>query len=346
MKKSLLVVLLGLLIVSFTANAGLFGKKDKKVLYVFNWSDYMPDEVIAQFEEETGIKVIVDLYSSNEEMYAKIKAGGAGYDIAFPSADYQEIMIKQDMLAKIDKTQIPNIKNLDKDMIAKLDFDKNLDYVVPYAMGAVGIAVNKKYIKNYDHTYSIFERKDLKGHMTLLDDMRQVVTSALVYNGKSPVSNNPEDLEIAKQTILKWKENILKFDAESFGVGFANEEFWAVQGYFENISAQITDEQRKDLDFFIPEKGATMYIDSMVVLKDAKNKENAYKFINFIHRPDVYVKIIDFFSIPSINVEAEKLRTTTPPYSLDDMKRTVLIKDLGDALELHNKIWNEVLATE
>jgi spermidine/putrescine transport system substrate-binding protein len=253
-------------------------------------------------------------------------------------------MIKQGMLAKIDKNIVKNIKNLDKNIVAKVSFDKNLDYTVPYAVGATGIAVNKKYVKNYEHSYNIFERKDLKGHMTLLDDGREVLTSALVYNGFDERSTDTEELEKAKETVLKWKENILKFDSETFGKGFANEEFWVVQGYYENIIAQLTDKQKENLDFFIPEKGATMYIDSMVVLKDAKNKENAYKFINFIHRPDIYVKIVDYFEIPSLNVEAEKLRETIPAYSLEDLNKTVLLKDLGEALELHNKTWDEIKA--
>jgi spermidine/putrescine transport system substrate-binding protein len=340
MKKILALLVLVLTFVSC-------GKKDSnqadsKELYLFNWSDYLPEEVIKGFEQETGIKVTLDLYSSNEEMYAKISQGGTGYDIIFPSADYQEIMIKQGMLQKIDKTKISNISELDTDMVKKLDFDPNMDYVVPYAIGAVGIAVNKTKVPNYEKSYKIFEDVSLKGKSTLLDDARQVLTSALVYNGLDPKSSNPADLAKAKETVMKWKSNILKFDSDSFGKGFANEEFYVVQGYFENISSQITEEQRKNMDFFIPEKGATMYIDSMVIPKDAKNYENALKFINYVHRPDVYVKIVDFFSIPSINKGADKLRKTKAPYTLDDMKNTTLIKDLGDALEPQTNLWTEI----
>ncbi len=340
MKKILALLVLVLTFISC-------GKKDSnqadsKELYLFNWSDYLPEEVIKGFEQETGIKVTLDLYSSNEEMYAKISQGGTGYDIIFPSADYQEIMIKQGMLQKIDKTKISNISELDTDMVKKLDFDPNMEYVVPYAIGAVGIAVNKTKVPNYERSYKIFEDASLKGKSTLLDDARQVLTSALVYNGLDPKSSNPADLAKAKETVMKWKSNILKFDSDSFGKGFANEEFYVVQGYFENISSQITEEQRKNMDFFIPEKGATMYIDSMVIPKDAKNYENALKFINYVHRPDVYVKIVDFFSIPSINKGADKLRKTKAPYTLDDMKNTTLIKDLGDALEPQTNLWTEI----
>ena len=331
------------LVLAFTA----CGKKaetqeDSKVLYLFNWSDYMPEEVLQNFEKETGIKVILDLYSSNEEMYTKIAAGSTGYDIIFPSADYQEIMIKQEMLEKIDKTKIPNISELNKEMVAKLDFDPNLDYVIPYAMGAVGVAVNKAKVPNYDRSYKIFEDSNLKGKMTLLNDSRQVITSALTYNGLNPTSKDPADLAKAKETIMKWKSNILKFDSESFGKGYANDEYLVVQGYFENISAQITEEQRKNMDFFIPEKGATMYIDSMVIPKGAKNIENAYIFMNYIHKPEVYAKIVDYFEIPSINDGAEKVRKTKAPYTLSELNKTTLLKDLGSALEKHNYIWNEI----
>jgi spermidine/putrescine transport system substrate-binding protein len=100
------------------------------------------------------------------------------------------------------------------------------------------------------------------------------------------------------------------------------------------------------MEFFIPEVGGTMYIDSMVILKDSKNKENAEKFINYIYRPDVYVKIIDYLEVPSINKGAELIRTTEPVYTIKDLERTTLLKDLGEAIEAQNKVWNEALVEE
>lgn len=339
MKKTILLILAILTMVAC-------GKKeeDKNILYIFNWSDYMPQEVLDDFYKETGVKVIQDSYSSNEEMYAKVAAGGTGYDLLFPSADFQEIMIKQDMVQKLDKALLPNIKELDPHILDKIDYDKNLDYTVPYAVGATGIAVNKKFVKDYEKSYNIFENAKLKGKMTLLDDGREVITSALTYNGFDPRTTKTGELAVAKETIQKWKQNIIKFDSESFGKGFANEEFWVVQGYYENIAAQISEENKGNFEFFIPEKGGTMYIDSMVIPKDAKNIENAHKFINYIHTPEVYAKIIDYFEIPSINMGAEKLRETKAPYSIADLERTTLLKDLGEALEIHNNIWTEIKA--
>ena len=166
----------------------------------------MPQEILDDFYKETGIKVIQDSYSSNEEMYAKVAAGRTGYDLLFPSADFQEIMIKQDMVQKLDKALLPNIKELDPHILDKIDYDKNLDYTVPYAVGATGIAVNKKFVKDYEKSYNIFENAKLKGKMTLLDDGREVITSALTYNGFDPRTTKTGELALAKETIQKWKK--------------------------------------------------------------------------------------------------------------------------------------------
>lgn len=319
------------------------GKSGGEKLYLFNWSDYLPEEILKDFEAETGIKIVADYYSSNEEMYAKIKAGSSGYDIVFPSTDFAEIMMKQGMLEKIDLSKVPNIKYLDERIASKIDFDLKHEYVIPYSVGATGIAVNTKFVKDYPHDFSIFDRSDIKGRMTLLYDMREVFTSALVHNGFAPNSTNENDLIIARDTIINWKSNILKFDAESFGRGFANEEYWVVHGYYENIVSQIEDDMYEHLDFFIPEVGGTMYIDSMVIMKGSKNMESAHTFLNYIHRPDVYVKIIDYLEVPSINKEAELIREVEPVYTIEDLERTVLLKDLGNTIDLHNKYWNEAL---
>lgn len=338
MKKMLLVLFT---LVLLTACGG--GKEEKNELYLFNWSDYIPDELITNFETETGIKVVTDYYSSNEEMYAKVKAGGAGYDIVVPSTDYAEIMMNQGMLEKLDKSKLSNIDQLNEELASKIVFDREHDYVIPYAVGATGIAVNTKYVEDYPKSFDIYNREDLKNKMTLLDDMREVMASALIIAGHSPESSDPAELADAKEIILGWKKNILKFDTESFGKGFANGEYWVVHGYYENIIAHLTDEQAENVDFFLPEKGAQMYIDSMAILKGAKNVENAHKFINYIHRPDVYVQIVDYLETPSINRGAAEIRETTPVYTVEDLAHASLMRDLGEALSAQSETWNEVL---
>jgi spermidine/putrescine transport system substrate-binding protein len=340
MKKNLIYlalfvfILLGFIIFS--------GCKKEQKLYIYNWSYYIPENVLRDFEKKFHCKVIYDVFSSNEEMYAKLKAGGAGYDLVFPSGDFTSIMIKEDMVDKLDKTKILNFQNLDKAILSKIKFDPNNEYSVPYMMGAVGISVNKKHVKDYPKDFSIYNDARFKDKMTLLDDMREVLGAGLASLGYSVNSKNPAELEQAKQVVLGWKKNILKFDAESFGKGFANEEFWIVQGYAENVFLELNDEQKKSVDFFIPKKGGTMYIDSMLILKGARNKELAYKFMNYIHEPKVFAKITDFLYLPSINVPARLEMKVNPNYQIEDMANCEFKEDLGDGVELWNKIWQEI----
>jgi len=316
--------------------------RNREKLYIYNWTYYTPDEVIKGFEEKYDVKVVYDEFASNEEMFAKLKAGGSGYDITFPSVDYVSIMIKEGMIDKIDKSKVPNFKNIDPEFLATIQYDKDCEYSVPYYKGASGIAVNKRFVKDYNRDTTIFLKPELKGRITLLDDMREVMGFALKANGYSVNSINPDELEAAKNLILKWRENILKFDAESFGKGFAAGEFWVVQGYQENILTEMEESAKADVDFFIPETGGPYYIDAMVILKDSKNKDLAYKFINYIHEPEAYAKFVDHFKFPSINVPARSIRKEKPVYTEEDMKNCELKMDLGENLELYNKIWEEV----
>ena len=319
--------------------------RDENTLYVYSWADYIPQFVYSDFEAETGIKVVEDIYSSNEEMYTKIKAGGEGYDIIMPSADYYEIMMKEDMLAKLDKTQLENIQYIDDVYMAKLrEFDSENDYGVPYMRGITCIAVNKKFVKDYPKDYTIYNREDLAGRMTLLDDMREVLVPALALNGYKQDADSVEAMDKAKATILDWKKNIAKFDSESYGKGFANGDFWVVQGYPDNIYRELSEEDRENVDFIIPpgEQGYSS-IDSFVILKDSKNYDKALQFISYIHRPDVYAKISDAIEIPSINLEADKLVTKKPLYDVSKTKDAQLLRDIGDKLDIQNKYWQEIL---
>jgi spermidine/putrescine transport system substrate-binding protein len=316
-------------------------KAQQKKLYIYNWTIYTPEDVIKAFEQKYNVKVVYDEFASNEEMFTKIKAGASGYDITFPSGDYVSIMIKENMLEKLDKSKIPNFKNIDPELIKDIKFDPNNEYSVPYMKGASGIAVNKKYVKDYKRDLSILLKPELKGRITLFEDMREVLGYALAENGFSVNSVNPDELDKAKNLVLKWKRNIQKFDSDAFGQAFAKGEFWVVQTYEENVFSILDESMKADVDFFIPAKGP-MYMDSMVILKDSKNKELAYSFINFIHEPEQYAKFVDTFEFPCMNVPARSLRKVNPRYDYADMKNCEYKEDLGDKLEMYNKIWQDI----
>ncbi|MCX7024196.1 MAG: extracellular solute-binding protein [Spirochaetes bacterium] len=319
-------------------------KEEPKKLYIFNWTYYTPDSVIEKFEKEFGVDVVYDVFDSNETMYSKLEAGGAGYDIVFPSADYVTIMAKQGMLQGIDKARLANWKNVDPGLVAKAVYDPGCEYSVPYYMGASGVAVNRKAVGTYDKSWSVFARKDLKGKMCMLDDMREVLGDALKFKGMSVNETDPAKVKAAADLVAKeWKPNLLKFDAEAFGKSFAQGEVVVAQGYAEVIFAELEETRWGEVDFFIPKEGGPLYIDSMVLLKGSKNVDLAYKFMDFIHRPEIYAEFCDYFRFPATaNVPARGLLKTTPHYTVDQLGNCELKLDLGEDLAIYNQVWQDI----
>ena len=264
----------------------------------------------------------MDNYSTCDEMYAKLKAGAKGYDITFPSQDYTSIMINQKMVQAIDHSKFTNESKINPACKALMTFDPNMDYQVPYYLGMAGIAVNKQKVSDYEKSWNIFSRTDLKGHMSMMDDMREIIGDALAYQGLSVNTVDDVKLQGAADLINNlWKPNLVKFDAEGFGKSFAAGDFWVCQGYAEVVYGEVPeDKQEEMIDFFIPEEGGPQYLDSMVILKGAKHYDRAMEFINFIHRPEIYAMFLDDFRFPGfVNLEADALRTTKPMYKAEDM---------------------------
>ena len=328
--------------------AAMTGCDKRERLYIYNWTYYTPDSVIEKFEKEFNVRVIYDEFPSNEDMYAKITSGASGYDIVFPSADYVSIMIENKMLERIDHSQIPNLRNVCPAVLAKTDYDANMEYSVPYYFGAAGVIVNTANVPKFERSWSIFARDDLRGRMTMLDDMREVMGDALVHLGYSVNTVNPSEITEARDLIINfWKPNLVKFDAEAFGKGFATGDFWVVQGYPEVVFEEIVEDPRMMANtvFFIPEEGGPAYIDSMVILRGARNIELAHKFINFIHDPQIYAEFCDAFGFPATaNVPARQhtrgyMGEGRSWYTIEDLENVELKKDLGSYLYLYDEAW-------
>jgi len=320
-------------------------------LKIYNWTYYTPDSIIRKFEKEYGVKVIYDQFASNEELYAKLKTGGSSYDIIFPSGDFVSIMTRENMLEKIDKSLLCNIGNINPEILAKAVFDPEMNYSVPYYYGAAGIVVNTAKVPNFEKSWSIFSREDLRNHMTMLDDMREVMGAALFYLGYSASTHDPDEITQARDLInSSWKPNLTKFDSESFGKGYANGDFWVVHGYAEVVFEEIADfpELLSTTVFFIPEEGGPAYTDNMCILKGTKNYEMAHKFIDFIHRPEIYAEFVDAFDFPStVNIPARELKKGKSFYSVEDLDKTKISEDLHEAIELYNDAWfNSIRAGE
>lgn len=318
------------------------GKKAEKVLYIYNWTYYIPDDVIQDFEKEYSCKVVYDVFSSNEDMFAKIKAGGSGYDIVFPGADFVSIMIKEGMLETLAPAKLPNLKNLDPAILARMTFDPGAAHCMPYFMGATGIVVNKKVVGNFDKSWNIYSRSDLKKKMTLLDDPRETIGAALKYLGYSVNTTNPDEIAKAEAQIKLWLDNVLRFDSEGFGKGFASGEYAVVHAFAENVFLELEGPARDNAEFFVPKEGGVAYMDCMAILKGAQHVDLAYDFLNYIYRPEIYARIASYLSLPCVNLPARALVTTKPNYTEQDVARSELKLDIGDAITLYQDAWKRL----
>ena len=340
-------VLVAVLLFSFTScnkEETASARADDKVLYVYNWTYYTPESVIEKFEAEFGVKVILDYFASNEDMFAKLKAGGSGYDIAFPSQDYTSIMIHEKMLLPIDREKIPNLQYIEPAVLDRATYDPLMQWSVPYYMGATGIAVNKTKVSDYARDWSIFADERLAGRMSMLDDLREVIGDALAHLGYSVNSTDDTELAAAQKLINEqWKPNLVKFDAEGFAKSFSTGEFWVVHGYAEAVFEELDESRWDDVDFFLPSEGGPMYLDSMVIPKGAKHVDLAHEFINFIHRPEIYAEFLDRFHFPpSVHTEAGELMTVEPFYQGEDLANFELKYDVGADLEKYDALWQGI----
>ncbi|GMO25599.1 MAG: extracellular solute-binding protein [Termitinemataceae bacterium] len=311
-------------------------------LYVYNWISYTPRSIIEKFEKEFNVHVSYDVFASNEEMYAKIQSGAAGYDIVFPSADYTSIMIGQGMFVPIDKSMITNLTNIDPLIFERATYDPNMEYSVPYYWGASCVIVNTEYVKDYERSWNIFGRKDLAGKMVMLDDMREVLGDALAAYGYSINTKDPMQIQDAANKVIdEWKPNLVKFDSEAFAKGYSSGDFWVVQGYVENVLEEIggNAKLRENTVAFIPKEGGPSYIDNMCILKGAKHPVAAHEFINFIHRPEIYAEFVNYFGLPAtVNIPAREF-VENPAYSTDDLSVTEVKEDLGESVDIYNDVW-------
>jgi spermidine/putrescine transport system substrate-binding protein len=316
-------------------------------LHIYNWTYYIPDSILNEFKAETGIDLVYDVYTTNEEMYAKLKAGKHSYDVIFPSGDYVSILMRQNMLMRLEHTELTNLKQVNPAIRSKLIHDPGMVYSIPFVIGASMIAVNIRLLPEYESSWTLFNKKELMQHTTLLDDMREVFGAALKTLGYSVNSTNNHELTEAKNLITTWKLNIVKFDNHAFSKSFASGALFAVHCYPENV-VQEYDVRRleSDVAFVIPREGGPMYVDSICIPASSKNADKAHRFIDVLLRPNIYAKISDRLQVPGLNLGAEKLIKKKPVYNLESLSNHEFIMDLGAAIIKYNHIWQEIINTK
>jgi len=324
-------------------------QKAKPVLHVFNWADYLKPELVQRFERENNCTVVIDTFDSNESMYNKLKAGATGYDVIFPSSYFVDMMVKQKMLLPLDHAQLTNLVHLDPAYM-RFATDPAMQFSVPYMMSSTGIAYRKDRVKDFTPSWRMFDRADLKGRTTLMNDYRETIGAALKFLGYSVNTTNAAELAKARTVIIRWKKLIAKFENEQYKNGIAAGEFLLVHGYNGDL-LQVANENT-NVVFELPAEGAMVALDNMAILKTAQNVALAHKFINFIHDPKVAAENIEFVLFLCPNKDAyQYLSAATrtnpvifPPAAVLDKCESQ--RDLGPATALYLKLWDEIKAAE
>lgn len=327
-KYKLLIILVCLLLLT-----GCTSNKNKQVVNVLNWSSYIPDEVIKDFEKETGIKVNYGTYSSNEELLAKLSSSKDGtYDVVFPSDYMVELMINKNMLQKLDINRLSNYKNIDK-VFLKQSYDKTNSYSLPFLLATSVIAYNGENVNDiYD--YKDLARDDYKNDIVLLDDERITIGAFLQALGYDINDYNDEHLEEAYEFYSSLKDNIKAFDSDSPKSFLMTNE--TNIGVLWNAEAILAKDHNPNIVIVYPTSGYALSMDNYVITKGSTNVDNAYKFIDYLLRDEVCQKIIDDYPYISTN-------KNTSNYSDDELKEILnngsYIKNVGENIKRFDRLW-------
>ena len=312
---------------------GCTSNKDSQIVNVLNWSSYIPDEVIKDFEKETGIKVNYGTYSSNEELLAKLSSSKDGtYDVVFPSDYMVELMINKNMLSKLDTSRLTNYKNIDK-VFLKQSYDKNNSYSLPFLLATSVIAYNSENVNDiYD--YRDLAREDYKNDIVLLDDERITIGAFLQALGYDINDYNDNHLEEAYQFYNSFKDNIKAFDSDSPKSFLITNE--TNIGVLWNAEAILARDQNPNIIIVYPSSGYALSMDNYVITKGATNVDNAYKFIDYLLRDEVCQKIIDDYPYISTN-------KNTSNYSEEELRNILsngsYIKNVSENIKKFDRLW-------
>ena len=343
-----------------STSAANSGSSDAGELYVYNWGEYIDEDVISQFEDETGITVVYDLFETNEEMYPVIEAGAVNYDVVCPSDYMIQKMRENDLLAELNFDNIPNIAQIDPAyMEMSQAFDPENKYSVPYCWGTVGILYNTRLLDELGvpapTKWADLWDERLSGEILMQDSVRDAFMVALKKDGYSMNSESRDELKQAKQELIDQKPLVQAYVIDqvrdkmiggeaAVGVIYSGEMLY-IQDEVANLGLDY------DLEYVIPEEGTNLWLDSWVIPKNAKNKENAEKWIDFMCRPEIAKANFEYITYPTPNKGAfelldEDMQNNKAVFpDIDSLKDSEVYQYLGDDTDaIYNELWKEVKA--
>ncbi|MEN6444540.1 MAG: spermidine/putrescine ABC transporter substrate-binding protein [Candidatus Cloacimonas sp.] len=347
-RKNVIILMLFILLLILSSSCS----KNKPVLYIFNWSDYIDPELTKEFEQQNKCIIKYSTYDSNENMLTKIMSSRKAFDLVFPSGDHITIMRQANLLEPLDLSRIPNYKNLDSLLLAKAaSFDEGNKYAIPYFWGLTGIIYNTKYVPKEiltSQSWNILSNQFFtsKNKVTMLDDAREVVGAALIYNGYDLNDTSTEALAAAEKTLAEWDKNITQFDSDSYKNEVADGTTWMAQAY--NGDALQVMENNPDLGFFLPKEGTSLWMDNIAMLKSSNNKELAYKFINFLLDAKINERNTEYCRYATPNKEAnnllpEEIKNNALIYPNEQyLQKCYMINAIGENVKKIDKLYENI----
>jgi spermidine/putrescine transport system substrate-binding protein len=310
-------------------------------LTIYNWSDYIGETTLADFERETGIRVTYDTYESNEDLIAKLQAGATGYDLVMPSNYAVRVLRALDLIDPMDRGYFSNWGNLDPVFLGQA-FDPENRYSVPWQWGLAGVAVRTDRLPAPD-SWAVFHDAAFRGKMTQLDDMRDVIGCWLTFRGRSLNSVDPGELAQAKADALLAKANLKSYLSAPVKAQLIAGDVWVAQ-LWNGDTAQARSAQGA-IEFVLPKEGSMVYLDSMVMPRGARHRRAAHEFVNYVLRAEVAAGISRASGYGSPNAAALALDPALlRPPSGDELRRLEYQEDLGPATGEWDRIWTETKA--
>ena len=316
-------------------------------VYVYNWTEYIPESVLEQFTKETGIEVVYTTYDSNETMYAKLKlVKENGYDVVFPSTYFVSRMGKEGLLQPLDHTLLPNIKDLDPRLLNK-PYDKENVYSFPYMWGSTGIAYNSSILPDGEVTaWKDLWNPKFKGQLLLQDDMREVFHMALKIQGHSSNTTDQKEIESAYLLLKDLMPNVLLFNSDSPRLPYLAGEINV--GMIWNGEAWMAEQENPAIRYVYPREGANLWVDSYVIPKTARNIKNAHQFINFMMKPELAKLCVEEngYATPvttALPLLDEKVRNSLTVFPTSEIINNGEFQaDVGEALPIYQKYWEKL----
>ncbi len=341
-KKSRVGVLLFLLLLVLVTGC----RKNVPTLTVFNWGDYMDESIIEEFEKEFNVRVIYDTFSTNEDMYVRLRSGATDYDVLIPSEYMISRLIQEDLLLPLNFSKLPNYRYIVQDF-RDLDFDPDNAFSVPYTWGTIGILYNKTLVDTLVDSWDILWDERYSKQILMLDSQRDSIGVALLRLGYSLNTLSLAELEEAGRSLREQKPLVLAYVLdEGKDKMMANEAALAVVWSGDAITSI---RQNPDLDYAIPKEGTNLWFDSMVVPKSSKNQDLAHTFINFLLRPEIAHRNIEYIGYSTPHGKARELLSPEDrfdPRAYPDLHtiKTEVYHRLGSMLREYDRVWTEVKA--